>query len=96
VLTNVSSAHQRCEVLRQIPEGSFPVGKDGKRGLSTKTDFVDIPAYKTKVLEYLFYFPGPGRYPHFPVHLSKNEEVTHHILAYPYWNVSLRDMVVLS
>lgn len=71
VLTNVSSGAQRVEALIQIPEGSIPVGSFGRRGQETRTKFIEIPAYASTVINYLFYFPSAGVYKHYPVQAIK-------------------------
>jgi len=78
VLTNVSSNLQKVEVLMQIPQGAMPVGHDNTtegRGFRTRTVFIEIPAYSTKMLEYSFYFPALGQYKHYPVHASRNGRI---------------------
>lgn len=37
--------------------------------------YVELSAYSTTTSEYYFYFPATGTFPHFPVHVSKNEKV---------------------
>jgi hypothetical protein len=71
VLANPSSARQRVAALVQIPRGSLPTG--GAR--ATQTIDVELPAYGTHGHEYAFYFPSPGSHGHFPVHVSRGEQL---------------------
>ena len=71
VLTNPTSASQKLDLLMQIPQGAIPV----KNGFVTKGTPVEISSYATESFEYAFYFPGPGTFPHFPVHVAKNEQL---------------------
>jgi hypothetical protein len=69
VVTNPSSSRQRLAVLIQIPVGAVPVAN----GQFTRTVSVDLEPYHTQTIDYLFYFPAPGKFAHFPVHVAKNE-----------------------
>ena len=71
VLTNPTSASQKLDLLLQIPQGAIPV----KNGFVTKGMPVEISSYATESFENAFYFPGPGTFPHFPVHVAKNEQL---------------------
>jgi hypothetical protein len=71
VLTNPSSAHQRLNVLLQVPVGAIPVAKTRY----THTALVALKAYSTERIEYFFYFPAAGDYPHYPVHVARDEQV---------------------
>jgi hypothetical protein len=71
VLTNPSSAHQRLNVLLQVPVGAIPVAKTRY----TRTALVALKAYSTERIEYFFYFPAAGDYPHYPVHVARDEQV---------------------
>ena len=71
VLSNVSSAMQRVDLLMQIPVGAIPVNK----GFVTKSVHRDISSYSTITFEYYFYFPTAGAFDHFPIHVSKDEKV---------------------
>jgi len=74
VLTNPTSAPQRLDVLLQIPRGALPVLNTRE----TRSVHLDLQPYNTKTVEYFFYFPAAGRYPHYPVHVSKNEKLLAH------------------
>jgi hypothetical protein len=71
VVTNPTSARQKLSVLIQLPVGAIPVGN----GQFTKTVPLDLEPYRTQAIDYLFYFPFPGQFAHFPVHVAKNERV---------------------
>jgi hypothetical protein len=68
VVTNPSSSRQRLDVLFQIPAGSLPV-KATRRVQSLP---VGIEPYRTATLDFHFYFPQPGKFSHFPVHVSRD------------------------
>ncbi len=68
VLTNPTSTPRKIDVLLQIPRGALPV----QNGFYTRGRYVQLGAYATTTVEYHFYFPAPGEYLHFPVHLAKN------------------------
>jgi len=71
VLANPTSSRQRVAALVQIPRGSLPVA--GAR----PTDTIDVllEPYGTHGHEYSFYFPAPGRWSHFPVHVSRAGQI---------------------
>ena len=71
VLANPTSARQRVAALVQIPRGSMPVAA----GRPTHTIDVLLPPYGTHGHEYSFYFPAPGRWSHFPVHVSRAGQI---------------------
>lgn len=71
VLTNPTSTNQKLDVLLQIPTGAIPV----RNGFITEGKHLELSSYATESLEYSFYFPIPGTFPHFPVHVAKNEQL---------------------
>jgi hypothetical protein len=71
VVTNPTSTRQKLAVLTQIPLGSMPV----MNAQATKTTYLTLEPYHTQTVEYHFYFPGPGAFAHFPVHVARNEEL---------------------
>jgi len=71
VVTNVSSVDQRIEVLCQIPTGSIPCGI---QCFKTQAYFQDLAPFATYRREFYFYWPEPGTYSHFPVHINKNQK----------------------
>jgi hypothetical protein len=74
VVTNPTSSPQKLDVLLQIPLGALPV----MNGQETRSVHLNLKPYNTQTIEYHFYFPAAGTYPHYPVHVSKNEK----LLAY--------------
>jgi len=69
VLTNPSSSAHQLDLLVQIPRGAVPVAN----GFETRDLHVALQPRGTHAIEYSFYFPGPGRFEHFPVHVAKHE-----------------------
>ena len=70
VVTNPTSARQKLSVLLQLPAGAIPVAN----GQFTKSVMLDLEPYRTQAIDYFFYFPLPGKFAHFPVHVAKNEK----------------------
>ncbi|MGO9204339.1 MAG: hypothetical protein ACLQM8_27790, partial [Limisphaerales bacterium] len=71
VLTNPGGNRQKLAVLLQIPIGALPVGN----GFYTRGVYVALEPYSTQRLEYYFYFPGTGKYQHYPVTVARNGQV---------------------
>ncbi|MCE9583425.1 MAG: hypothetical protein K8T20_13145 [Planctomycetes bacterium] len=71
VLTNPTSTNQKLDLLMQIPTGAIPV----RNGFVTKGRHVELSSYNTESIEYAFYFPAVGTFPHFPVHVAKDEKL---------------------
>jgi hypothetical protein len=71
VLANPTSSRQRVAALIQIPRGALPVA--GAR--VTHTLDVVLEAYGTHGHEYAFYFPSPGSWSHFPVHVTRADQI---------------------
>ncbi|HPM83067.1 MAG TPA: hypothetical protein PLF81_20325, partial [Candidatus Anammoximicrobium sp.] len=71
VVTNPTSSPQKLDVLLQVPTGAIPV----LNGQPTRSVHIDLQPYATQTLEYHFYFPAAGKYPHYPVHVAKNERL---------------------
>ena len=74
VVTNPTSSPQKLDVLLQIPLGALPV----MNGQETRSVHLNLKPYNTQTIEYHFYFPAAGTYPHYPVHVSKNEKLLAH------------------
>ncbi|MCA9676045.1 MAG: hypothetical protein KC464_13485, partial [Myxococcales bacterium] len=68
VVTNPTSAQQRLAVLLQIPRGAMPVDS----GFVTRTVHLHLSPYGTQSLEYAFYFPFGGTWPHYPAHVTRD------------------------
>ena len=71
VVTNPTSSRQRLDVLLQVPAGAVPVL--GDRSLTSR--HIGLEPFETLKLEYHFYFPDPGDYAHFPVHVARQEDL---------------------
>ena len=41
----------------------------------TRSVHLDLPPYHTQTAEYHFYFPLAGEFPHYPVHVARNEQL---------------------
>jgi hypothetical protein len=70
-VTNPTSSLQKIETLIQVPQGAVPVAN----GKYTRGVNVNLDPYNTTTLEYFFYFPAPGAFSHYPVHVSKNGQL---------------------
>jgi hypothetical protein len=71
VLANPTSSRQRVAALVQIPRGSIALA--GAR--PTYTIDVLLEPYGTHGHEVSFYFPAPGPWSHFPVHVSRAGQI---------------------
>ncbi len=71
VVTNPTSAPQKLDLLLQIPEGALPV----LGGKETRSVHIDLEPFHTATYEYYFYFPLPGDFAHYPVHVAHNEQL---------------------
>jgi hypothetical protein len=71
VVTNTTSTRQKLSILIETPRGAIPV----LNSQPTKTIYVTLEPYNTRTFEYHFYFPLPGKFPQFPVHVARNEVV---------------------
>jgi len=70
VVTNPTSSRQKLTVLLQLPVGAIPLAN----AQYTRTVLLDLEPYRTQTIDYLFYFPKPGSFAHFPVNVAKNEQ----------------------
>lgn len=71
VVTNPTSAPQQMDILLQVPEGAIPLAN----GQKTKSTKIELAPFNSQKIEYFFYFPEPGQYQHYPVHVSSDGEV---------------------
>jgi hypothetical protein len=71
VLTNPSSSAHKLELLLQIPRGAVPVAN----GFATRDVHAHLQPHGTLAFEYSFYFPAPGEFAHFPVHVARHGEL---------------------
>lgn len=69
VVTNTSPSRQKLSVLVQIPAGA--VALSGAK--ATRSVPLELEPYRTQTIDTFFYFPLPGEFAQFPVHVSKNE-----------------------
>lgn len=69
VLTNPTSSRKNVDVLIQIPNGAIPVLQTHY----TRSINFQLEAFSTQTSEYYFYFPSPGTFIHYPVHVSEEE-----------------------
>jgi hypothetical protein len=71
VLANPTSSRQRITALIQVPRGSVTVSA------SKQTNTIDVllQPYGTHGHEVSFYFPAPGTWSHFPVHVSRGDVI---------------------
>jgi hypothetical protein len=74
VVTNPTSSMQKLDVLLQVPVGAIPV----LNSRFTRSVHTQLQPFSTQTLEYYFYFPAPGQFPHYPVQVAKNERLLAH------------------
>lgn len=72
VLTNPKGHRQKLQALLQIPMGAIPVNN----GFYTRGVHVALEPHATRTIEYFFYFPTVGTFPHYPVTLAQDDRVT--------------------
>lgn len=71
VVTNPTSGTQQADLLIQIPQGALPLAG----AAPTKTVRLQLDPFSTRTVEYLFYFPSPGTFAHYPVHAAVEEQL---------------------
>jgi len=71
VVTDPTSSPLKLEILQQIPRGAIPVNN----GFFTDSKPVQMDPYSTRTFEYYFYFPVPGAFGHYPVHVARNGQM---------------------
>ena len=71
ILTNPTGNRQRLQVLLQIPWGALPVNS----GFFTRGTHIALEPHSTQTVEYYFYFPTTGKFPHYPVTVARNDKV---------------------
>jgi hypothetical protein len=69
VITNPTGDRRKLNALLQIPVGAIPVSG----GFYTKGHYLVLEPYSTRKIEYFFYFPAVGRYPHTPVTVAQDD-----------------------
>lgn len=70
VVTNPTSSRQKLTVLLQLPVGAIALAG----AQFTRSMALNLEPYRTQTIDYLFYFPAAGKYPHFPALVAKNEK----------------------
>ncbi len=71
VVTNPTSAKRKLQVLVQVPRGAIPLAG----GRYTKAFYIELDPYRTQTFDYFFYFPQPGKFEHFGVHVARRGEL---------------------
>ena len=71
VVSNPTAQPHRFDLITQIPQGAIAVA--GARPTNSQT--LVLNPYCTHEVEYQFYFPTSGVYPHYPVHASQDGKV---------------------
>ena len=71
VFTNISSAALDLEILTQIPEGALPLGNSTYQ----KSHLSQVASYGSGKVQYMYYFPSPGKFAHFPANVTQNGNV---------------------
>ncbi len=71
VVTNPTSSTQKLDVLFQIPRGARPAA--GSK--VTRSVPLLLEPFRTHTQDIAFYFPQPGAFEHFPVHVSREGKV---------------------
>ncbi len=71
VVTNPTSSKQKLDILLQVPSGAMPV----LNGRFTQSIHIELDSYRTWTTDYFFYFPIPGNYTHYPVHVAREEKL---------------------
>ncbi|MGN6546639.1 MAG: hypothetical protein ACTHK7_16410, partial [Aureliella sp.] len=61
VVTNPSGTKQRVKVLYQLPEGAMPLASSKV----TRSTTIELNPYSTAQVQYVFYFPEPGKFEHY-------------------------------
>ncbi len=94
VITNPTGTERRIETLAQIPAGAIPLASsieqsligDGilpplqhtKHAPETLSTSHKLEPYGVVQLQLAFYFPAPGDYPAYPLHVSEGEQILAH------------------
>jgi hypothetical protein len=74
VITNPDGNERRIDVLAQIPAGAIPLS--GQPVTLAKT--VVIEPYGVEKLDLAFYFPAPGTFPLYPLHVAEGDTILAH------------------
>ncbi|KAN0027826.1 hypothetical protein ACTFIV_009650 [Dictyostelium citrinum] len=90
VIANLSSKQKKLDVLLEIPKGSIAVGPSP---FVTRSKSVNLSAYSTTRLQYYFYFPEAGKFPHFPAHVSEKQNIIANVTPFTF-SVVLKPSIV--
>ncbi|HIM31324.1 MAG TPA: hypothetical protein EYG57_17490 [Planctomycetes bacterium] len=71
VVTNPTATKRILDVLIQIPARAVPLA-DSR---TTRTIALEVPPFQTKIVQYSFYFPLKGDFPHYPVQIALDEKI---------------------
>jgi hypothetical protein len=74
VVTNPTGSGRRIDVLAQIPAGAIPLAGN----TATLSSTHEIAPHGVLKLELAFYFPAPGGFAVYPLHVSENGVVLSH------------------
>lgn len=66
VVMNAGMTKAEVSVLMQIPAGAVPL----RGGTATRSRFIELAPYSMQSLDYMFYFPQPGVFAHYPAHVT--------------------------
>lgn len=90
VIANLSSKQKKLDALLEIPKGSIAVGPSP---FVTRSKSVNLSAYSTTRLQYYFYFPEAGKFPHFPAHVSEKQNIIANVTPFTF-SVVLKPSIV--
>ncbi|TWU23348.1 hypothetical protein Pla52o_28840 [Novipirellula galeiformis] len=71
VISNPTADPQIVEVFWQIPEGSLPLA--GSQVTDSET--ITLEPFAVEAIEYQFYFPSIGKFPHYPATVARDGEL---------------------
>ncbi|MFC7339508.1 hypothetical protein ACFQY0_20115 [Haloferula chungangensis] len=71
VVTNPSGAGRRIDVLAQIPAGAIPIAAKPP----TLSETRELAPYGVLTFELAFYFPAPGDFAVYPMHVAENDTI---------------------
>jgi len=83
VVTNPTGTERRIETLAQIPAGSIPLASSmamsqGVHAPETLSTSHQLAPYGVVQLQLAFYFPAPGDYSAYPLHVSEGDQILAH------------------
>ena len=84
-LTNISQNHYSLKLITQVPGGAIPVSKLDY----LKIYDIDLSSYRTRVIDYLFYFPVPGEFNYYPATVTSDNKLVGHAELVPSGNLKV-------